>query len=69
MPKVTIEFDLCEDAHDLQMALNGEKFLGLLWDLDQELRQKLKYGSDLDETTLEWVREWIRERVDLDEYA
>ena len=42
--KVTIEFDGFEEKEDLRIALDGYKWKGLVWDVDQELRKITKYG-------------------------
>jgi hypothetical protein len=43
--KVTIEFDGDEEREDLRTALDGYKWKGAVWDLDQKLRQITKYGN------------------------
>lgn len=43
--KVTIEFDGYEDAEEMRTALDGGKWKGTMWKLDQELRQVTKYHS------------------------
>ena len=45
MSKITIEFDGEEEAVDARLALDGYKWKGAMWDLDQELRAVTKYGS------------------------
>jgi hypothetical protein len=42
--KVTIEFDGNEEKQELREALDGYKWKGLVWDVDQELRKITKYG-------------------------
>jgi len=42
--KVTIEFDGDEEKEELRTALDGYKWKGAVWDLDQELRKITKYG-------------------------
>jgi len=42
--KITIEFDGYEEKEELHAALDGEKWKGAMWDLDQELRKITKYG-------------------------
>lgn len=42
--KVTIEFDGDEEKQELRNALDGYKWKGLVWDVDQELRKITKYG-------------------------
>ena len=47
MAKVIIEFDVAEEAHDIQVALDGWKYKHLIWELDQRLRGVTKYGAAL----------------------
>jgi hypothetical protein len=42
--KVTIEYDGDEEREELFTALNGSRWKGAVWDLDQELRKITKYG-------------------------
>jgi hypothetical protein len=42
--KVTIEFDGFEEKEELRNALDGDKWKGAVFDLDQELRKITKYG-------------------------
>ena len=45
MSKITIEFNGEDAAADARTALDGYKWKGAMWDLDQELRACTKYGS------------------------
>ena len=47
--KATLHFN---DEGDLRLALNGRKYFGCLWDIDQKLRAVVKYGSDDDRDTI-----------------
>lgn len=42
--KAILEFE-DEEKHEFEDAVNGYKFKLILWDLDQHLREKLKYGD------------------------
>ena len=42
--KVTIEYDGDEEREELFTALDGSRWKGAVWDLDQELRKITKYG-------------------------
>ena len=59
-----LEFDLPEDSAEMRYAQAGLDALLVLNDFDQECRSLLKHGAgafaDLDEKTLERVREWVR---------
>ena len=47
MAKVTIEFDPIEEAEQMQSALDGWKWKNCVWQIDQELRNTLKYDENL----------------------
>jgi sugar phosphate isomerase/epimerase len=44
MGKIILEFDSVEDAEEARTALDGYKWKGAVWDLDQKLREITKYG-------------------------
>ena len=46
MPKVTIEYNLPEEQSEFEEANNSGKYYSVLWDLDQYLRNFIKYPSD-----------------------
>lgn len=46
MGKVTFEFDSVEEAVEIRTALDGSKWLSVVWDLDQYLRNKVKHCPD-----------------------
>lgn len=61
--KHIIEFDPIEDKDALTAAIYGMDFFFVIWELDQKLRQYLKYGhkfEDADEA-LERLREELHE--------
>ena len=43
MPKAILEFNLPEDKEDFEMASNSGQYHCILWDMDQFLRQIIKY--------------------------
>lgn len=45
MPKLKLTFRLPEEAIEAQTALDGEKWKGVVWDLNEEIRTKLKHGE------------------------
>jgi hypothetical protein len=63
MAKVTIEFDSIEDQHELDVCINGGKWYTLAWQLDQYLRNRLKYEpmSDKEYEVLQQTREKLHE--------
>jgi hypothetical protein len=44
--KAKLEFNLPDDDHEFEMAINGAKFHSVLWEMDQWLRTQYKYMSD-----------------------
>lgn len=43
--KGILQFDLPEEGQDYQDAIKGGDYKAVLWDLDQFLRNKVKYGD------------------------
>ena len=46
MAKIILEFDSDEERDDARTALDAYKWKGAVWDLDQYLRNKVKYCPD-----------------------
>jgi transcriptional regulator of acetoin/glycerol metabolism len=44
MGKIILEFDSDEEKDDARTALDAYKWKGVVWDLDQKLREITKYG-------------------------
>lgn len=67
MAEVILKFDSIEESEDLRNAIDGFKWKGVAWDLDQYLRNKIKYSDDsvsddvLD--ALEKVREELKDLI------
>ncbi len=57
--KAILEFSFPEDEFAHQIALDGQKWRDALMELDQYLRDKIKYSNDED-INMENVRELIR---------
>jgi len=62
--KTTLVFD---DRNEAITAIKGADYYSCLWDLDQDLRNKLKHGHTLGtaDEVMEYVREFITNNVDL----
>ena len=45
MGKIILEFDSFEEKDDARDALDGYKWKLAVWDIDQQLRSVVKYGS------------------------
>lgn len=65
MPKAILEFILPEDEWDFKAAQSGTKMRGLFFEIDQDLRNKLKHGHEFKspDEALEYVRSIIHEGV------
>jgi hypothetical protein len=64
MGKVILEFDSTEDQSEINFALNGYKWYLAVWDMDQYLREQIKYNQNLTEDqykVLEEAREKLSE--------
>jgi hypothetical protein len=46
MAKGIIEFNLDEELNDFKLATNAKEIMSVLWEVDQELRAKVKYAPD-----------------------
>ena len=47
MAKIILKFDSIEEADDARTALDGYKWKLAMWDLDQKLRNIVKYNASL----------------------
>lgn len=43
----TLQFNLPEETEEFQFAINGTKWHSVLWELDQDLRAKIKHDDSL----------------------
>jgi len=69
MPKATLEFDLGEpdEQETMWISMEGNKYRGVLWDLDQALRSDIKHNDSLSDETyakLEEYRTKIQQLID-----
>lgn len=44
-----LKFNLPEEQEEFEYAVNGSKWASLVWNLDQELRNKIKYSENITE--------------------
>jgi hypothetical protein len=67
MAKAILKFDLDEESNDFKLAVNAKEIMSVLWEVDQELRNKTKYASDStsQETVdaLISIRDFLRESM------
>ena len=66
MPKFKLEYNLPEEKSDFMLASRAFEWYSTLWDLDQFLRNKLKYGSDFKsaDEALEEIRKFLHEEME-----
>jgi hypothetical protein len=43
---ITHEFNRHEEKEEFKILMNASLSYGILWDLDQKIRSKIKYGED-----------------------
>ncbi len=46
MPKAILKFDLLEEREEFKIASRAGDYYSALYDMDQELRGKIKYAPD-----------------------
>jgi hypothetical protein len=61
MAEGILKFNLSEEDNEFRLALNASKWYGVVWDVDQVLRNKLKHGEITDEARKAY--EEIREEL------
>lgn len=73
MPKVTIEYNLPDEQHEYEVAMQATKSQSFLWDFSQQLRSWQKYHHDfksaddaLDKIREEFYRLLNEHNVDID---
>ena len=64
--KATLEFDMLEERDDLNFAIHGLDWALVALDIDNELRNRLKYGHQFKsaDEALETVRDRLFEIMD-----
>jgi hypothetical protein len=63
MPKATLTFDLPEEQSEFDLANNASKYYSVLWDLDQYLRNFVKYPSDREDPILTDTMAKVRDEL------
>jgi hypothetical protein len=63
--KAILEFDLPEDQQEFQLANEAADWHSVVWEVDQMLRQHLKYGHELKsaDEALEQIRKFLYEEM------
>jgi hypothetical protein len=67
MAKGIIKFNLKKEANDFKLSVNAKEIMSVLWEVDQELRNKIKYPSDnTSQETIDAlisIRDFLRESM------
>jgi len=63
MPKATIQYNLPEEQSEFDLANNASKYYSVLWDLDQYLRNFVKYPSDREDPILTDTMARVRDEL------
>ena len=63
MPKITVEYNLPEEQDEFDTANNAGKYYSVLWDLDQYLRNFVKYPSDREDPILTDTMAKVRDEL------
>ena len=63
--KATLEFNLPEDKYEWENAVNADRMMRALWDINDELRKLWKYGELTDHQfeIVEQIREKFNEII------
>jgi hypothetical protein len=57
--KATLEYNLPEDKVEFDCAIDGVKWMSAMWELDQWLRNQLKYEAEgMSEDTFKAIEKW-----------
>jgi len=63
MPKAIIQYNLPEEQSEFDLANNASKYYSVLWDLDQYLRNFVKYPSDREDPILTDTMAKVRDEL------
>ena len=63
MPKITVEYNLTEEQDEFDTANNARKYYSVIWDLDQYLRNFVKYPSDREDPILTDTMAKVRDEL------
>jgi hypothetical protein len=63
MPKATLEYNLPEEQSEFEEVINAGKYYSVLWDLDQYLRNFIKYPSDNEDPILTDTMAKVRDEL------
>jgi hypothetical protein len=63
MPKAILEYNLPEEQSEFEEANNAGKYYSVLWDLDQYLRNFVKYPSDREDPILTDTMAKVRDEL------
>jgi len=68
--KMTLEFNLPEEGHEANQALNVGKLSSAIWNYDQKLRDLAKYSqNEAEADKAQWARDLLWEELSEDGLA
>jgi hypothetical protein len=63
MPEAILKFTLPEEQDEFETANNASKYYSVIWDLDQYLRNFVKYPSDREDPILTDTMAKVRDEL------
>jgi hypothetical protein len=63
MPEAILKFNLPEEQSEFDITSNAGKYYSVLWDLDQYLRNFIKYPSDREDPILTDTMDMVRKEL------
>jgi hypothetical protein len=63
MPEAILKYNLPEEQDDFELAANAGKYYSILWDLDQYLRNFVKYPSDREDPIMTDTMAKVRDEL------
>ena len=63
MPEAILKFNLPEEQSEFELVVNAGKYHSVLWDLDQYLRNFVKYPSDKEDPILTDTMAKVRDEL------
>ena len=63
MPEAILKFNLPEEQSEFDITSNAGKYYSVLWDLDQYLRNFIKYPSDREDPILTDTMAKVRDEL------
>lgn len=55
--KATLSFNLPEEKYEFESAVNGTKYRGIMWDINEAIRAYLKHGEITPDASIKLLEE------------